>query len=61
MTVWGDDGGECDLTLCLPGFLYYGNHAYTSDGVIDEKLVSKMFTGICEGSLEHFVQLNFVI
>ncbi|KAJ2026427.1 hypothetical protein GGI06_000164 [Coemansia sp. S85] len=51
LTIWGDEGNECDFFSALPVMLYAGNHAYTDRTEIDPAFMENTFSAICGGSL----------
>ncbi|KAJ1988950.1 hypothetical protein EDC05_004992 [Coemansia umbellata] len=51
LTIWGDEGNECDFFSALPVMLYVGNHAYTACAEIDVDFMENTFAAICGGSL----------
>ncbi|KAI8320034.1 glycoside hydrolase [Martensiomyces pterosporus] len=51
LTIWGDEGNECDFFSSLPVLLYVGNHAYTEKLEIDVGFMENSFAAICGGSL----------
>ncbi|KAJ1814345.1 hypothetical protein LPJ75_002810 [Coemansia sp. RSA 2598] len=51
LTIWGDEGNECDFFSALPVMLYAGNHAYTDRPEIDASFMEDTFAAICGGSL----------
>lgn len=46
MTMWGDDGMECDVFSSLPGIQLVAEHAYSD--AIDETLLRANFRGSCD-------------
>ncbi|KAJ1998848.1 hypothetical protein H4R26_005301, partial [Coemansia thaxteri] len=51
LTIWGDEGNECDFFSALPVMLYAANHAYTDRTEIDAVFMENTFAAICGGSL----------
>ncbi|KAJ2554304.1 hypothetical protein EV175_002632 [Coemansia sp. RSA 1933] len=51
LTIWGDEGNECDFFSALPVMLYVANHAYTDRPEIDVDFMENSFAAICGGSL----------
>ncbi|RUS26794.1 family 20 glycoside hydrolase [Jimgerdemannia flammicorona] len=43
ITIWGDEGNECDMFSALPGLLYYAQHGYTSNPEVDVDLLKRNF------------------
>jgi len=46
MTLWGDDGMECDLFSALPGLQFCAEHAYAD--TVDGALLAANFHGSCD-------------
>jgi hypothetical protein len=57
VTIWGDDGNECDLLSALPGIAYFAEHGYTPNEVNQESF-ERTFAGICGGNLQDFVSAS---
>ena len=55
VTIWGDDGNECDVFSALPGLAYFGEQAYCTESEISWDSLKANFTGICGGHLEDWV------
>ncbi|OZJ04578.1 hypothetical protein BZG36_02777 [Bifiguratus adelaidae] len=55
LTIWGDEGNECDMYSALPALLYFAEHAYTPEGSIDPRMLKAKFDGICGGTLDDFI------
>ncbi|PIA13595.1 glycoside hydrolase [Coemansia reversa NRRL 1564] len=51
LTIWGDEGNECDFFSALPVMLYVANHGYTDMTEIDVDFMEDSFAAICGGSL----------
>ncbi len=45
MTLWGDDGMECDVFSALPGLQFFAEHGFAD--TVDEKLLRTNFLGSC--------------
>ncbi|KAJ1645718.1 hypothetical protein LPJ64_002735 [Coemansia asiatica] len=58
LTIWGDEGNECDFFSALPVILYAGNHAYTDRTEIDATFMENSFAAICGGSLGDWMQAS---
>ncbi len=58
VTLWGDDGGECDLWSALPGILYFAEHGHAD--AADEGRLRGAFQGICGGSWDDWVRASAV-
>jgi hexosaminidase len=50
LTIWGDDGNECDPFSMLTGIQYFAEYAYTSE--VTRELVAQRFESACEENLE---------
>ncbi|KAJ2600149.1 hypothetical protein H4R99_003438 [Coemansia sp. RSA 1722] len=58
LTIWGDEGNECDFFSALPVMLYAGNHGYTDKLEIDATFMENSFAAICGGSLGDWMQAS---
>lgn len=47
VTMWGDDGMECDLFSALPGIQFFAEHGYTASETVDQELLRVNFRGAC--------------
>jgi len=54
VTMWGDDGMECDLFSVLPGIQFFAEHGYADR--VDDALVRANFHGICNASFDTWVK-----
>ncbi|MBU4199606.1 MAG: beta-N-acetylhexosaminidase [Verrucomicrobia bacterium] len=54
MTLWGDDGMECDVFSALPGLQFCAEHAY-AETVIDT-LVKENFRGSCDANYDTWLK-----
>ncbi len=52
ITLWGDDGMECDVFSSLPAMQLVAEHAYA--GEVNTQALSANFRGACEGELADF-------
>ena len=52
MTMWGDDGMECDVFSALPALQYFAEHGYA--GTVDPARVAANFRGACDGAWDDF-------
>jgi len=52
MTMWGDDGNECDLFSALPGLQYFCEHGYAA--TVDKKLLRANFRGSCDADFDDY-------
>jgi hypothetical protein len=50
MTVWGDDGAECDLFSALPVIQAFADSAYEGDS--ENSHLAANFRGSCDGTLD---------
>ncbi|KAI9023835.1 glycoside hydrolase superfamily [Phycomyces nitens] len=55
ITIWGDEGNECDIYSALPAMCYYAHHGYSSQDEIDISLLKLSFEGICGASFDDWV------
>ncbi|KAG1158491.1 hypothetical protein G6F37_005742 [Rhizopus arrhizus] len=55
ITIWGDDGNECDFFSALPALLYYAQHGYCEGDEVDVQLLKFNFEGICGGTFDDWV------
>ncbi|KAJ1938326.1 hypothetical protein FBU59_004473, partial [Linderina macrospora] len=51
LTIWGDEGNECDFFSALPVLLYVSHQAYTDKYEIDVDFMENSFAAICGGTL----------
>jgi hexosaminidase len=56
VTMWGDDGMECDVFSTLPGIQYFAEHGYNDK--IDPELLRANFAGSCEANFDRWVQAS---
>ena len=47
VTMWGDDGMECDVFSALPGIQFFAEHGYTEAETVDPELLRANFRGVC--------------
>ncbi|WP_324716792.1 beta-N-acetylhexosaminidase [Carboxydochorda subterranea] len=47
VTMWGDDGMECDVLSALPGIQFFAEHGYTAGEAVDQHLLRLNFRGAC--------------
>ncbi len=52
ITLWGDDGMECDVFSSLPALALVAEYAYA--GTIDDNALHAQFHGACEGHMHDF-------
>ncbi|KAJ1854242.1 hypothetical protein LPJ76_004194 [Coemansia sp. RSA 638] len=60
LTIWGDEGNECDFFSALPVMLYVANHAHTDKHEIDAAFMENAFAAICGGSLGDWMAASSV-
>ncbi|CAO3685673.1 unnamed protein product [Umbelopsis vinacea] len=58
ITVWGDDGNECDMYSCLPALLYYAQHCYTELEEVEIELLKRNFEGICGAGFDDWIMAS---
>ncbi|MES2310342.1 MAG: beta-N-acetylhexosaminidase [Verrucomicrobiota bacterium] len=56
VTLWGDDGMECDLFSALPGIQYFSDQAYSETP--DMEQVISNFRGTCEGTFKSWYRAS---
>ncbi len=54
MTMWGDDGMECDVFSALPGLQLFAEHGYAD--AVDPALLRANFRGSCDAVLDDWIQ-----
>jgi hypothetical protein len=54
VTLWGDDGMECDVFSALPGIQFFAEHAYADS--VDERQLRANFRGSCDGDFDDWVR-----
>ena len=54
VTLWGDDGGECDVFSALPGLQYFAELVYA--GKVDPQLLRANFRGSCNADFDDWVK-----
>ncbi|HEY8498517.1 MAG TPA: beta-N-acetylhexosaminidase, partial [Limnochordales bacterium] len=47
ITLWGDDGMECDVFSALPAVLLFAEHGYTAAEAVDRERLRAGFRGTC--------------
>lgn len=58
VTVWGDDGSECDLYSALPAIAYFGAQGYTANNDIDWALLKCQFAAVSGGCFDDWVRAS---
>jgi hypothetical protein len=56
VTLWGDDGMECDVFSALPGIQFFAEHAYAD--TVNPKLLRANFRGSCGGEFDDWVKAS---
>ena len=54
VTLWGDDGMECDVFSALPGIQLFAEHAFAD--AVDQKLLRADFAGSCDADFDAWVR-----
>ncbi len=52
VTIWGDDGTECDLFSALAGLQFFAEHGYADD--VDADVLHSNFRGSCDADFAMF-------
>lgn len=52
ITLWGDDGMECDVFSSLPALALVAEYAYA--GTVDDAALHAQFRGACQGEMHDF-------
>ncbi|KAK5816220.1 glycoside hydrolase superfamily [Linnemannia elongata] len=55
ITIWGDEGHECDMFSALPAMYYFADHGYTQDAEIDLDRLKNCFEGVCGAKFDDWV------
>ncbi|KAF9956592.1 hypothetical protein BGZ72_002645 [Mortierella alpina] len=55
ITIWGDEGHECDMFSALPAMYYFADHGYTQDDEIDLDRLKNCFEGVCGANFDDWV------
>ncbi|KAG2233185.1 hypothetical protein INT48_005023 [Thamnidium elegans] len=55
ITIWGDEGNECDIFSALPALIYYAQHGYCEEKEVDIQVLKRNFEGICGASFDDWV------
>jgi len=56
VTLWGDDGMECDVFSALPGLQFFAEHAYAES--VDEQQLRANFRGSCNADFDDWVRAS---
>ena len=54
MTMWGDDGAECDFFSALPVLQFYADHAYNKD--VDRQMTRDNFHGVTGSDYDAWIR-----
>ncbi|KAG0229682.1 hypothetical protein BGW42_001388 [Actinomortierella wolfii] len=55
LTIWGDEGHECDMFSSLPALHYFADHAYTMEDEVDLERIRYCFEGVIGGNYDDWV------
>ncbi|KAF9115926.1 hypothetical protein BGX27_005808 [Mortierella sp. AM989] len=55
ITIWGDEGHECDMFSALPAMYYFAEHGYTTEDEVDLDRLKKCFEGVCGANFDDWV------
>lgn len=55
ITIWGDEGHECDMFSALPAMYYFADHGYTQENEIDLDRLKSCFEGVCGANFDDWV------
>ncbi|MES2309786.1 MAG: beta-N-acetylhexosaminidase [Verrucomicrobiota bacterium] len=56
VTMWGDDGMECDIFSALPGIQYFADHGHADQ--VEMKEVAQNFLGSCNATFDSWVKAS---
>jgi hypothetical protein len=56
VTLWGDDGAECDIFSALPGVQFFAEHAYADS--VNQGLLRANFRGSCDADFDDWVKAS---
>ena len=54
MTMWGDDGAECDFLSALPVLQFYADHAFNRD--VDQQMTRDNFHGVTGSDYDAWIR-----
>ncbi len=54
VTLWGDDGMECDVFSALPALQYFAEHGYADS--VEPRRVRENFRGACDAEFDDWVK-----
>lgn len=60
VTIWGDEGHECDMFSSLPAIYYFADHGYTQEDEIDLDRLKYCFEGVCGARFDDWVYASKV-
>ncbi|KAI8344500.1 family 20 glycoside hydrolase [Chlamydoabsidia padenii] len=55
ITIWGDEGNECDIFSSLPGLYYYAQLGYCENDDVDLTILKQNFDAICGANFDDWV------
>ncbi|KAI9249764.1 glycoside hydrolase superfamily [Phascolomyces articulosus] len=55
ITIWGDEGNECDVFSAFPALCYYAEHGYCTQEEVNVPLLKRNFEGICGATFDDWV------
>ncbi|KAF9421047.1 hypothetical protein BGZ94_008945 [Podila epigama] len=55
ITIWGDEGHECDMFSSLPSMYYFADHGYTLEDEVDLDRLKSCFEGVCGANFDDWV------
>ncbi|KAF9577491.1 hypothetical protein BGW38_007265, partial [Lunasporangiospora selenospora] len=58
ITIWGDEGHECDMFSALPAIYYFADHGYTYDDEVDLDRLKTCFEGVCGANLDDWIHAS---
>ncbi|KAJ1989689.1 hypothetical protein H4R33_001983 [Dimargaris cristalligena] len=58
LTIWGDEGNECDFFSALPALVFVAHHGYTPAERIDHSFMTHSFASICGGHFDDWVHAS---
>ncbi|KAI7816554.1 glycoside hydrolase superfamily [Gamsiella multidivaricata] len=61
ITIWGDEGHECDMFSALPAMHYFADHGYTLEDEIDLNRLKNCFEGVCGANFDDWVYASKVM
>ena len=58
VTMWGDDGNECDILSALPGIQFFAEHGYADE--VDAGTIAARYRGTVGGDFDAMVRASCV-